>query len=37
MMRDTVFQAEAKKLDLELDPFSGNELRGMVSEAMNIG
>lgn len=36
MLRDPAFQAEAKKLDLDMDPLSGIELGELVSEAMNI-
>lgn len=36
MMKDMAFQGEAKKLDLDLDPLSGNQLGELVANAMNI-
>jgi tripartite-type tricarboxylate transporter receptor subunit TctC len=36
MMKDADFQADAKKLDLDLDAMEGEELGRLVAEAMNI-
>ena len=36
MMKDPEFRAEAAKLDVDLDPADGGELRRLVREAMDI-